>query len=142
MLSLVIFFVPETYHPVLLRNKARKLRSETGDDRWQAPIEKMDRSVTWTIIRSCYRPFQLLVFELMCLSLCLYSAILLGVLYLFFGAFDLVFTTNHTFQLWQVGLSFVGLLVGILIGIASDPLLVPTHALFDLSTQLFSTQLA
>jgi multidrug resistance protein len=41
----VVSFVPETYHPVLLRNKARKMRKETGDDRWYAPIEKLDRSI-------------------------------------------------------------------------------------------------
>lgn len=48
----------------------------------------------------------------MCLNLCLFSAVLLGILYLFFGAFELVFTENHGFNLWQVGLSFLGLLVG------------------------------
>jgi len=105
-------FVPETYHPVLLRRKAQRLRKETGNENWQAPIEKMDRSIPQTIIRSIYRPFQLLTLEPMCLNLCIYSAILLGVLYLFFGAFAIVFEHNHGFQLWQIGLTFVGLLVG------------------------------
>jgi multidrug resistance protein len=41
MLASIICFVPETYHPVLLRNKARKLRKETGDERWKAPLEKV-----------------------------------------------------------------------------------------------------
>ena len=41
----VCIFVPETYHPVLLRNKARKMRRETGYQEWQAPIEKMERSI-------------------------------------------------------------------------------------------------
>lgn len=82
---LIIIFVPETYAPVLLRRKAQTLRKETGDDRWQAPIEKMDRSVSRTVLWSCIRPFQLLFFEQMCLNLCILSAILLGTLYLFFG---------------------------------------------------------
>lgn len=82
---LIVFFVPETYAPVLLRKKAIKLRKETGDDRWQAPIEKMNKSVAKTVLWSCIRPFQLLFFEQMCLNLCLLSAILLGILYLFFG---------------------------------------------------------
>ena len=75
MLGLIIAFVPETYHPVLLRNKARKIRQETGDERWQAPIENRDRSVRQTILRSIYRPFLLLTLEFMCLSLCIFSAI-------------------------------------------------------------------
>lgn len=62
-LTLIFFFVPETYHPVLLRNKARKLRKETGEERWTAPIERLDRSILMTVVWSCVRPFQLLVFE-------------------------------------------------------------------------------
>ena len=82
---LIAFFVPETYAPVLLRRKAVKLRKETGNQQWKAPIEIMNKSVLQTVMWSCVRPFQLLVFEQMCLSLCILSAILLGVLYLFFG---------------------------------------------------------
>lgn len=82
---LIFFFVPETYAPVLLRRKAQRLRKETGDARWRSPIEEMDRSVAKTVLWSCIRPFQLLFFEQMVLNLCLLSAILLGILYLFFG---------------------------------------------------------
>jgi multidrug resistance protein len=41
MLASILLFVPETYHPVLLRNKARNMRKETGDERWKAPMEKV-----------------------------------------------------------------------------------------------------
>nr|UPH69767.1 putative mfs multidrug protein [Neofusicoccum parvum] len=119
---LVLFCVPETYSPVLLRKEAQKMRKETGDDRWHAPIEKMKRSVGGTILRSCYRPFMLLLLEPMVLLLCTFCAVVLGVLYLFFGAFNLVFTNNHNFNHWQVGLSFLGIMVGMVIGILSDPL--------------------
>ncbi len=122
MLGLIAAFVPETYHPVLVRRKAIKLRRETGDERWKAPIEVMQRSILPTILRSCYRPFLLLALEPMCLNLCLFSALLLGVLYLFFGAFEMVFANNHHFELYQVGLSFMGLLVGQLIVILTNPM--------------------
>ncbi|KAL6153945.1 hypothetical protein ACJBU6_07239 [Exserohilum turcicum] len=121
-LALIVFFVPETYHPVLLRRKAIRLRKETGNEEWIAPIEKLDRSITKTVMWSCIRPFQLLFFEPMCLNLCLLSAILLGILYLFFGAFPLVFGNNHGFTLSQTGLAFLGLLVGMLTGVSSDPI--------------------
>ena len=81
---LIFFCVPETYAPVLLRRKAVKLRKE-GDERWRAPIERRNKSVAKTVLRSCIRPFQLLFFEQMCLNLCLLPEILLGILYLFFG---------------------------------------------------------
>ncbi|KAJ8112603.1 hypothetical protein OPT61_g5062 [Boeremia exigua] len=121
-LFLIVFFVPETYHPVLLRRKAIRLRKETGNQEWIAAIEKLDRSIAKTVLWSCIRPFQLLFFEPMCLSLCILSAILLGILYLFFGAFPLVFRTNHGFSLSQVGLAFLGLFVGMLTGVMSDPI--------------------
>jgi len=107
---------------VLLRRKARRLRKETGNDGWKAPIEIMSKSILKTVLWSCIRPFQLLVLEPMCLNLCLLSAILLGILYLFFGAFPLVFEHNHGFTLSQVGLTFLGLFVGMIAAILSDPI--------------------
>ncbi len=107
--------------PVLLRHKAKQLRKETGDERWRAPIEKTNKSIPKTVGYALLRPFELLIWEPMCLSLDVYSAILLGILYLFFGAFPLIFETNHGFNLWQVGFSFMGLLVGMLLAGASFP---------------------
>lgn len=34
---IIVFFVPETYAPAILMEKAKRLRKETGDDRWYAP---------------------------------------------------------------------------------------------------------
>ncbi|KAI9887701.1 MAG: hypothetical protein M1823_000450 [Watsoniomyces obsoletus] len=120
-LAAIVLGVPETYHPVLLCRRAQQLRRDTGDDRWRAPMERSQRSMAQTIRWSVVRPFQLLTLEPMCLNLCLLSALLLGVIYLFFGAFQVIFVNNHGFQLYQVGLSFMGLLVGMLLGMATDP---------------------
>lgn len=106
----------------VLRHKANKLRLDTGDNRWMAPIEKLDKSIAQTVLRSTYRPMMLLIMEPMCLNLCIFSAILLGILYLFFGAFQLVFTHIYGFSLSRVGLSFLGLFVGMVFAIGSDPL--------------------
>ena len=121
-LCMIALFVPETYHPVLLRNKARKLRKETRDERFKAPMEKLNKSIPMTIARSLLRPFQLLFLEQMVFNLCLFSAILLGILYLFFGAFPIVFQGNHGFTLSQTGLAFLGIFVGMVAGCATDPL--------------------
>jgi len=42
--------------------------------------------------------------------------------YLFFGAFPLVFGNNHGFTISQTGLTFLGILVGMIAAIVSDPL--------------------
>ena len=82
----------------------------------------MDRSLGQTIVRSLYRPFLMLALDPMCLNLCLFSSILLGILYLFFGAFGVVFSGVYGFDLSQVGLSFCGLLIGMVLATASDPM--------------------
>lgn len=109
-----------TIDPIVLRNKAKRMRKETGDERWKAPMETTNKSVKLAIGRSLLRPFQLLAYEVMVLVTCLFSAVLLGILYLFFGAFPLVFGNLHKFNLWQVGLSFMGIFVGMLLAAAGD----------------------
>ena len=61
----------------------------------------------------------------MCLNLCILSALLLAILYLFFGAYDLIFPDIYGFNLWQTGLAFVGIGVGMLIAISTDLLYGP-----------------
>ncbi|KAJ8101620.1 major facilitator superfamily domain-containing protein [Lipomyces tetrasporus] len=122
LLTSFIFTVPETYHPVLLRKKAVRLRKETGNENLKAPIENITRSVLGTVLVSLIRPFELLYSELMVLNLCLFSALLMGILYLFFGAFGVVFEGTYHFQLWQVGLTFFGIFVGMVAAIGLDPI--------------------
>jgi hypothetical protein len=92
-----------------------------------AIVEKSTKSIPRTVGLSLLRPFQLLTFEPMCLLLSLLSAVLLGVIYLFFGAFPLVFGGNYGFNLWQTGLSFLGIFVGMLVGAATNPIWHSVH---------------
>lgn len=82
MLACIVFLAPETFRknnrymfpvhgeethlrtdPVKLREKARAVRKETGDDRWKAAMEKHNKSVAKSLGYSLLRPFQLLAFE-------------------------------------------------------------------------------
>ncbi|KAH8202443.1 hypothetical protein TruAng_003428 [Truncatella angustata] len=128
MLALIVFFAPETYHPIKLREKARSLRKETGDERWRAPMEKSEKSIARTVGYSLLRPFQLLIFEPMCLALDIFSAILLGILYLFFGAFGVVFGNAYGFNLWQTGLAFLGIFTGMITASATSPVWRKVHS--------------
>ncbi|KAK6811137.1 hypothetical protein RU639_012986 [Aspergillus parasiticus] len=122
LLVCMIFFAPETYHPIILRAKARGLRQETGNDRYRAPMENNTKTWRQILVVSLLRPFQLLFLEPMCLCLDIYSAILLGILYLFFGTFPMVFRTTYEMNLWQGGLTFVGIIVGMVIAAATTPI--------------------
>ncbi|KAE8379895.1 major facilitator superfamily domain-containing protein [Aspergillus bertholletiae] len=118
----IYFFVPETHHPAILTRKARVIRKKTGNTWPRGPNENSDVPLRELVLRSVTRPIMLLVLEPMCMSLCVYSALLLGILYLFFGAFQTVFLSVYGFELWQRGLTFLGLLVGMVFAILSDPL--------------------
>ncbi|KAG8913121.1 hypothetical protein FRC00_003002, partial [Tulasnella sp. 408] len=90
----------ETYIPTLESRKAKKLRKSTGDDRYH----------------------KIMMYEPMALLLDIWSALLLGILYLTFEAFPTrVFGRDRGFNTQMSGLSFVGIGIGMVIAIASQP---------------------
>ncbi|KAI0723437.1 MFS transporter [Earliella scabrosa] len=112
--------VPETYVPVILKHKARRLRN-AGDDKCRAPLEIQEHSLFHMVLFSIYTPFKLLIFERMALALDIWSALLLGILYLAFQAFPIIFGEVHGFNTQSVGLSFLGIGLGMMIALASQP---------------------
>ncbi|KAJ7049930.1 major facilitator superfamily domain-containing protein [Mycena amicta] len=117
----IFLFVPESYGPVLLKRKAQRLRKETGDNSYWAPLDRRETSMARMLYLSCTVPFQLLLFDRMALLLDTGTAILLGILYLFFQAFPLIFEKGHHFNVQMTGLSFLGIGLGMFIGLATQP---------------------
>ncbi|CCE62049.1 hypothetical protein TPHA_0B03770 [Tetrapisispora phaffii CBS 4417] len=113
----VILLVPETYEPVLLIEKAKRLRKETGDERFFAPMElqRRDTNLLNSIANSARGPFGLLIRDPMMATLCFYTGLVLAIVYLFFVAFPYIFETIYEFGAVEVGCAYVGLLVGILL---------------------------
>ncbi|KAF4637041.1 hypothetical protein G7Y89_g1039 [Cudoniella acicularis] len=117
-----ILLVPETYHPILLSKKAAALRKSTNNEYYSASdAARASKSLSQALVTSLYVPFQLLFLDPMILALSTYTSLLQGILYLFFGAFPLVFANNHDFNLWQIGLTFLGLLIGNVIACLFNP---------------------
>jgi len=116
----LVLLVPETYEPILLARKAARIRKETGKDVF-APLELDDRGVIYSIIVSCYKPFQLLAYEHMALLLDLWNALVLGILYLAFQAFPIIFEEGHGFDVQATGMSFLGIGLGMILALASQP---------------------
>ncbi|KAJ7624144.1 major facilitator superfamily domain-containing protein [Mycena rosella] len=117
----IFLLVPESYAPVLLKRKARKLRKETGDQSYWAPLDRRDTSLAKSLVLSCYVPFKLLIFERMALLLDTWNALLLGILYLMFQAFPIIFENGHHFNVQTTGLTFLGIGLGMGMGLASQP---------------------
>lgn len=118
---LVILVVPETYEPVLLKRKAERIRKETGDNRYYTATEHKPLTLWESIIVASKRPVLLLCCDYMTFVLCFYTGFTLGIVYLFFVAFPYIFQTVYEFDLGLTGLSFLGLVVGMLLMLLATP---------------------
>ncbi|KAJ7595726.1 major facilitator superfamily domain-containing protein [Mycena floridula] len=119
---LVLFMiVPETYAPLLRQKKAQRLRKSTGDQEYWAPLDKQDKNILRRITVSCYKPFQLMLYEPMALLLNIWNSLLLGILYLAFQAFPIIFEQNHGFNMQMTGLTFLGIGIGMVGALPFQP---------------------
>lgn len=109
-------FMRETYAPILLRQKAARLRKETGNThlRTTATVPS-SYSVIFTAIA---RPLKLLALTPIVTALSLYVAYAFGLLFLLFTTFPSVFIGQYAFSTSTSGLAYLGLGIGFLIGLA------------------------
>jgi MFS family permease len=74
----VLLFLPETYAPVLLKKRARKLRKETGNPQIFAPSELEKRGIYELLSVTLARPFQMVIFEPIVTFTCLYLSLVIA----------------------------------------------------------------
>jgi multidrug resistance protein len=108
----VVFTLPETYAPIILKRKAQRLRKETGDERWYAPIERRPRDIKTRLKDILLKPFIMLALEPMLMAVTLYMSFVYGIVYLLFEAYPFVFVKNHGFNAGENGLAFLGFFTG------------------------------
>lgn len=116
-LVLIIFTIPETYKPMLLIKKAERLRTETGNQEYYAPLERVrkDTNIFKSMVMSCERPFSLLLFDPMMGVLCFYTGLELAIIYLFFVAFPYIFPKIYGFGVMKTACMYIGILVGVML---------------------------
>ncbi|TCD70550.1 hypothetical protein EIP91_002896 [Steccherinum ochraceum] len=117
----IVAFVRETYVPVLLKWKAARLRKSENESRYWAPLDR-HQGLWHSIQQSCYVPFKLIILDRMALLLDLWSALLLGILYLAFQVFPIIFGQGHHFNVQSVGMTFLGIGLGMVVAVACTPL--------------------
>lgn len=108
----IIFLLPETYAPVLLQARAQRLEQITGNS--YRSISNSKKPLYKTLGTALSRPWLFLFGEPIVFLLCLYVAIIYGILYLQFAAYPIVFQQVRGWSEGIGGLSFLGILVGIL----------------------------
>lgn len=107
----------ETFHPTLLARKAAHLRKETGNQNLRSVLAK-DIPPKEIFIRAISRPMKMLFLSPIVSLMSLYIAINYGILYLFFTTITFVFEGKYHFSSGAVGLSYIGVGVGMIAGMA------------------------
>ncbi|KAK7420132.1 hypothetical protein QQZ08_010546 [Neonectria magnoliae] len=111
--------LPETYAPVLLRKRAAKLSKMTGKHYISVVDHKQGKPTFSVALKTALlRPWILLFKEPIVLLLSIYMAIIYGTLYMLFAAFPIVYQQNRGWNQGVGGLSFLGIMVGMLFAIA------------------------
>lgn len=115
--AICFVFLRETYSPVLLEWKARKLRSETGDPLYMSKGQT-PKSLNQLLLNAISRPVRMLGNPII-LGTALYLAVIYGIAYVLFTTFSVVFQKQYGFNEGIAGLVYLGLGVGTAIGIAA-----------------------
>ncbi|KAF2716874.1 MFS general substrate transporter [Polychaeton citri CBS 116435] len=106
------FIVPETYGPVLLARRAKRLRFNTGNWALHSRHEAQEVWLQGIITRYIARPMKMLVLEPMLTSLTVYMAFVFGLTYLCFQASPISFGQDRGFPTGTVALPLISILVG------------------------------
>ncbi|GME62540.1 putative mfs multidrug protein [Neofusicoccum parvum] len=106
----------ETYAPIILARKAARLREESGNPDLRSKLD-MGLTKRELLRRATIRPTKMLVRSPIVAAMSLYSAFIFGILYLLFATFTFVFEKQYGFGPSIVGLAFIGIGVGMLMGL-------------------------
>jgi multidrug resistance protein len=121
MLILDIIMLDESYPPVLLVYKARRLRHETGNWALHAKHEEWDVSARELGNKYLIRPFQMLATPI-CFLVALYASFVYGILYAQLASFPIEFQEVRGWNMVVGALPFLAMLLGIGIGALANVL--------------------
>jgi DHA1 family multidrug resistance protein-like MFS transporter len=107
-----LFFLEETYPPVILISKAAELRRRTKNWGIHAKQEEIEVDFRELVTKNFSRPLRLLVTEPIVLLLSIYMAFIYGLLYLFLTAYPIVFQRIHGMSGGVGGLPYFGMVIG------------------------------
>jgi len=114
-LLLDVLVLDESYPPVLLVRKARRLRHETGNWALHARHEEWDVSFKELAHKFGARPFQLLATPI-CFLVALYASFVYGILYLSLAAIPIQFAEERGWGPVISELPFLGIFLGAILG--------------------------
>lgn len=110
-----VIFIDETYPPILLVIKARKLRHESGNWALHAKFEEWDPSIVGLAKKFLIKPVQLLCTPI-CFLMALYASFCYGILYMQLGAVPIIFGEVRGWGILSSELPFLAICLGAITG--------------------------
>jgi MFS family permease len=118
-LIVALVLLPETYAPILLYKRAKRLTDCTGRIYISVMTSKRGGPLNFStsLATTLSRPFLLAAHEPIITILALYQAVVFGTLYLTFAAFPIAYIDLRGWPKEKSGLAFLGVLGGILLSV-------------------------
>lgn len=107
-----LFFLPETFGPVLLARRAQALRISTGNDQIFARIELEKKGFKQMATVTLTRPLRMLCFEPLVAATCVYLSLIYGIFFMYFEAYPIVYQGIYKMSPGVAGLMFLPIFVG------------------------------
>ncbi|KAL5410931.1 hypothetical protein PMIN03_005172 [Paraphaeosphaeria minitans] len=125
--ALIVLFMEETYPPQILVGKAAELRRRTLNWGIHAKQEEIEVDLKELIARNVSRPLRILFTEPIVLLITIYMSFVYGILYCFLTAYTLVFEGQYGFTPGVSGLTYFGLIIGVMFGFALMAAMNPSY---------------
>ena len=117
---LIVFFLKETYPPVVLVSKAELLRRRTKNWAIHAKQEEVEIDLKELVEKNLTRPIRMLITEPILLLIGFYLSFVYGLMYITLSAYPLVFQGVHGMKPGVGSLPFLGMALGmVLAGVTS-----------------------
>ncbi|KAJ5550609.1 hypothetical protein N7535_001447 [Penicillium sp. DV-2018c] len=113
-----LFFLRESYGPVILRKRAEHIRQVTNDETWQTETEQLNRTLPEILRSALIRPFRLLLTQPIVQALALFMAYIYGIMYLVLSTFPVLWTSKDYYNesTGIGGLNYISLGLGFWLG--------------------------
>ncbi|RDW82201.1 MFS general substrate transporter-65 [Coleophoma cylindrospora] len=117
--TIAFILAPETAHPTLLQQRAKKMRFEQKNWAIHAKADETEVDFKNMLHNYFLKPFMMLFREPILVLVTLYMALIYGILYLFFEAYPISFQEQRGWNEGVGALPFIGLLIGVLFACAT-----------------------
>ncbi|KAK0207636.1 major facilitator superfamily domain-containing protein, partial [Armillaria fumosa] len=119
-IALFPLIMKETRSSILLARLAKKIRKETGNNRYRAHVEDERTSLSTLIFISITRPIVLMLTEPVVASFSVWIGFCWGVVYALVESIPFIFRDLHNFNDGLLGTAFAVMVVGSLLGYLSN----------------------